>query len=321
MRSVTHIIAILKLPQILRKMLRADMDMCAVNPALQLRPKAFDGIDASTARLRVFFGGMIDRYVPIAVQLQIFVTAKFVSMDRGAGQDVGIDKRVHGGLSAAWRDACNQLAITLQHPDNARLIALVAASHTGNGTANQRFVNLDFFANSSKRVVTIKLRHILADFMAHAPRRFVGNPNLAFDFLGRNTITRSAKLEHDKKPIAQAGASAVKGCSSGRIDLRAAPFASVRATGFDAVELRVLATLSAIVTLAKSGAHKVVKAAFFGGEKVLKLAKGSGFRFHSYYVADCLTCRKGIIAKQVQGDGCDSQLKQSALVMVKANAR
>jgi hypothetical protein len=279
--------------------------MCAVNPALQLRPKSFDSVDASATGLRIFLGGMINRYVTISVQRQIFITAKFVGVDRGAGQDVGIDKRVHGGLSAAWHDACNQLAIAFQHPDNARLIALVAATHARNGAADQRFVNLDFFAHAAKGVITIKLRHILADFMAHAPRRFVGHAKLALNFLGRNSVTRSAKLEHDKKPIAQASASAVKGCASGRVDLRAAPFASVRAASFDAVEFRVLATLSAIVTLPKSGAHKVVKAAFLGGEKVLELAKGGGFRFHSHYVAEYLTCRKGIIANLFQGPCLD----------------
>ena len=33
--------------QILRKMLPADMNVGAVNPALQVRPKAFNGVDAS----------------------------------------------------------------------------------------------------------------------------------------------------------------------------------------------------------------------------------------------------------------------------------
>ena len=107
MRNMTHIVAILKLSQIFRKMLPADMNVCAVYPALKLRPKAFDGVDASAARLRIFLGGMIDRYVPEAVKRYILVAAKFVGVDSRAGQDVGIDETVRGRLRAARHDAGN----------------------------------------------------------------------------------------------------------------------------------------------------------------------------------------------------------------------
>lgn len=42
MRHMTHVVAILKLPQILRKKLPADMDMRAVDPELKLRPEALE---------------------------------------------------------------------------------------------------------------------------------------------------------------------------------------------------------------------------------------------------------------------------------------
>ena len=225
MRNMTHIVAILKLPQILRKMLPADMDMSAVNPALQLRPEAFDGVDASAARLCIFFGSVIDCYVPITVKRQILVTAKFVGVDSRAGQDVSIDKSVHGRLRAARYNAGNQLAIAFQHADNARLVALVTAAHAGHGTANQRFVNLDFGTDSAKRIVAIKLRHILADFMAHAPRRFVSYAKLAFNCLGSNTVPRRCEQKHDKKPVLQWGASALKWRSRHRGNLVAAELA------------------------------------------------------------------------------------------------
>lgn len=41
LRTVPTIVAKLKLPQILREMLRADVDVRPVDPALQLRPEAF----------------------------------------------------------------------------------------------------------------------------------------------------------------------------------------------------------------------------------------------------------------------------------------
>ena len=44
MRQMTHVVTILKLPEILRKMLRADMHMRAVDATLQLRPTALNAI-------------------------------------------------------------------------------------------------------------------------------------------------------------------------------------------------------------------------------------------------------------------------------------
>lgn len=49
-----HVPAILKLPQILRKMLPADMNVSAIDPALQLRPEALQGVDPAPG-----FGGVL----------------------------------------------------------------------------------------------------------------------------------------------------------------------------------------------------------------------------------------------------------------------
>ena len=60
MRNVTHVIAILKLAQILPQMMAADMNVCAVNGPLQLRPETFDGVDASALRGRILAKLVVD---------------------------------------------------------------------------------------------------------------------------------------------------------------------------------------------------------------------------------------------------------------------
>ena len=66
-RAIPAIVAKLKLPKILRKMLRADMDMRAVDPALELRPEAFKCV-RGRARLgaNVFKRAVVHGFVPIA---------------------------------------------------------------------------------------------------------------------------------------------------------------------------------------------------------------------------------------------------------------
>lgn len=281
MRNLTTIVTKLKLPQILREVLPTDMNVSAVNPALQLRPEAFKAVDAFAAGGGVFASGVIDGDVTIAGLRNVLIAAKFIGADGCTGQDVRNDNRLHGALGAARYDAGNEIAATLFHADDAGFVALVARPFARHAATDQGFVNLDNRTSAAQRGVTINRSHILADFMAHTPSRFVGDAKLALDFLGSNTVTGGAELEHDKEPVAQRGASAVKWGASGRIDLRTAPLASIGAAIVDAVEARFLTTLIAVMTLAKAGAHQVVKAAFLSGEAGLKLAKSGGFRAHA----------------------------------------
>jgi hypothetical protein len=71
----------------------------------------------------------------------------------------------------------------------------------------------------------------------------------------------------------------MEGRIGGRIDLVAAIFASVATARCNAVKMGVLSTLSAIMAITKAGAHKMLQAAIFRWETVLKLAECRGFRF------------------------------------------
>ena len=290
------IVAKLKLRQILRKMLPADMDMRAVDPALERRPKAFKAVHGRAAGADVFARAVVDRHVAMAAQPKAAVALEFVGMDLPAGKDVRVDRGLERGSANVFDNLRNHVAVALHYAENDRLTrcappALAALADA----ADIGFVNFNDGAETANRKAAVNNGHILADFVAHPPSRFVGHADLALDFLGGDPVPRSAELEHDKEPIAQACASAVERGSGGRIDLCAAMLASVGAAGFDAVELGTLPALFAVVTVAETDPHKVIEAAFLGGETVLELAKGGGFRAHADYLAQTLTCRKGIM--------------------------
>jgi hypothetical protein len=105
MRNVTHVPAILKLTQILRKMLPADMDMRAVDAALESGPEAFESVDTGAAEAGILAALVAHGDVPEAVEADILVTAELVCVDRGSGQDVLIDERVHRTLVAGRGNA------------------------------------------------------------------------------------------------------------------------------------------------------------------------------------------------------------------------
>lgn len=67
-RHLTHVPTILKLAQILRKMLPADVNVGSVDPALELSSEAFQSIDASAARLGILAPRVVHGDVPIAGQ-------------------------------------------------------------------------------------------------------------------------------------------------------------------------------------------------------------------------------------------------------------
>jgi hypothetical protein len=297
---MTHVVAILKLAQILPQMMATDMNVSAVNGPLQLRPEALDSVDASALRGRILSKLVVDLHMAITGFVDIVIAAKFIGIEGRSRHNVRQDKRLHGLFGARFDNAGNQFAIAFQHPDNASLVALVTAPHAGNRATDKRFVDLDGFAKAAKRIVAVLFGHEFADFVAHAPRRFVGHAKLALDFLGGHAIPRSAEKEHDIKPIAQRSAGAMERRIGGRKDLVAAEIAGVRPAFRDRVELGFAPAFFAIMREAVAGHHKMLQTGFFGRETVLKLAKCGGFRFHSHYIARNLPWCKGIIINLFQ---------------------
>jgi len=270
------------------------MNMCAVNRPLQLRPEAFDAVHARTFGRDIFAKAVIGHLMEVTLAAKCQIGRMLVSVYNRVRLHILLDERKQGVATAIGHNAGNDIPVALHHAENDRLRHHLADMAVLN-TANEGFVHFNLLGETANRRITIDLRHVFANLMTHAPRRFVGHAKLALDFLCRNAITRSTKKEHNIEPVAQACAGPVEGCSSGRIDLRAAILTGIAATGLHAVKMGVSAAFLAIVTVAIANAHKVIEAAFLSGEAVLKLTKGRGFA-HAHYVARSPTCRKGIIA-------------------------
>ena len=270
------IVTELELTQILRKMLWADMDMSAVDPALELRPEPLDAIDGRAVFADIFLDAVIDLLMPVAVdRRQSAAGAQRVGVDLAVGLHIRHDVREQGSALTVNNNVGDYVTAALAHPQHD---SLALATHAvALVTADESLVDFNSLERPAKRRVAIHSAHVFADFVAHPPSRFVGHADLAFDFFGGDPIPRSAELEHDKEPVAKAGPCPVERGSGSRIDLRSAPLASVGAAGFDAVELGIPATLFAIVASTVANAHEVIEAAFFGRKAVLKLAESGGF--------------------------------------------
>lgn len=274
--TIPAIVTKLKLPKILCKMLRADMNMGAINPAFQLRPKALNAVHGRASGRDILFATVVDRLVPVAVNCaQSAISNQFVSMDLAIGLNMLGDDRHQRSAASIGNHTSDNLAAALHHAENNGLA--FAALPTIHNAANKRLINFDRAERTTKRTVSINFRHILADFVAHAPSRFVGHAKLALDFLRGHAVARGAEKKHHIEPVAQTSARPVKRSVGSRIDLRAAILTRIAAPSLHAVEVGIAATLLAIVTVAVARTHKVIEAAFLGREAVLKLAKGRCF--------------------------------------------
>ena len=81
-RHRPHVPAILKLPEILRKMLPADMNVGAVDRALQVRPEALDCIDASAVALAgIFLFAVVHGQVPETMLVDALIGVGFVGAE------------------------------------------------------------------------------------------------------------------------------------------------------------------------------------------------------------------------------------------------
>jgi len=300
---MTHVVTILKLTEILRKMLRADMDMRAVNAALQLRPVAFNRVGSGSVVCGELPRVVAHGHVVKAKIIKAAIAAKLVRANGRAGVHMELDHRFHRGAVAARDNFGDNLPATFLHANDNSLVGLIARPLTLYRTADQSFVNLDNPTNAAERITAVNRAHILADFVTHAPSRFVGHAKLALDFLGGDTVSRSAELKHNEKPIAQRRAGAVKRRASGRIDLMGTPLALVGPTTSNARVTRRTVAAGAIKIRPVTRLKQVIEASVLGREAVLKLAKGGGFRAHTYCVPQTLTCRKGISTNLFQDDG------------------
>jgi hypothetical protein len=277
------------------------MNVSPVDAALKVHPEPFDAVHGRAGGRYILARRVVSGVMEIAHRAQSAVSKVLVGVDcrmtlHGVTNDW--EKR---SATAVRNDLSSDIAAAFHHAENDHLSS--AAHCPALISTDERLVDLNLFGEATDRPVAINRAHVFTDGVAHAPCGFVGHSKLAFHFLCCNAVSRCAKLEHDKEPIAQRSAGALKRRPGSRVNLKAAMFAGVRAARLNPVKTGFASASAAVVTRAVARAHQVIEATFFGRETSLKLAKGWGFRFHTDCMPQALTCRKGIIAKNLTRGG------------------
>ena len=183
-------------------MLRTDMDMRPIDPALHSGPKAFNRVGRSAFKADIFMRAVIDRHVPVAALVKAEVGAQFIGMDSPARNDIGVDDRGECRFTLVGHDMGSHVPAALQHRHDNGLGRAEAA--------DESFVDLDMLAGSTERAVAVNVAHVFADFMAHAPSGFIGHAKLALHFLRCHAVAGGAEQKHDVEPVAQRSAGALK---------------------------------------------------------------------------------------------------------------
>lgn len=223
-------------------------------------PETFDGVHMGIAP-RVFLLPVVDHTMVVADLAEDAIRVPFVGADARSGLDALEDRRNEGLAGSVGDNLGKHLAPAFQDAHDHCLVRSASGNtHLPSALHATADISLVHFDMASQRRIAIHLRHVLADFMAHAPRRFVGDGKLALQFLGRDAMPRRGEQVDRVVPLLQSGMRLGERRADHRINLVAAPRALVSRMALDAVKLPVLAALRAIKRLAEAGAEQVFQA-------------------------------------------------------------
>ena len=274
LRVFPKIVTKLEFPEVLIEMFPTDMDMRRADRPLEDRPIAFERIGVVNA-LAPLLGAMVDRAMLVARFGKLVVGRQFVRADGRALGDVFLNVRLKRIPLDVWHHAGHDVAATLQHPENDGLVfahptALAALAPA----ANHGFIDFDM---TSKHRIAVNVGHVLADFMAHAPRGLVGHADLPLDFLRRYAVPRRGEQENGIEPFLQGSPALLKRRSDLRRNLMRAVGALVNGAFFDAAVTAVATTGRAIERLAIAEAHNMLKACVVVWKAFHEVVNGRGF--------------------------------------------
>lgn len=224
---------------------------------------------------------MIDGLVIEAVALgQDLIAAPIIRVDAGALFHKLGNVRRDVARAAILNVTGHNVTIPFDHAEDH---GLIVASFAGVLATDEGFVRFHDLAGTANWEIPVNVAHVFANQIAHAPRGFVGDAQLALHLFRRHAVPRSAEQEHDVEPVPKAGPGLFEGRPGGRVDLIAAMLTGEAAAGFDAVERRFLVAAHAGQALAVAGPHQVIKAGSLIRETGLKLADFGRFLSHLTY--------------------------------------
>ena len=281
-------------------MFAGHMDMSAANAALDLRPEAFERIGVYDA-IHPLLGGMIDAAMLISERLKRLVAHPFVGTNQAPFHHVLNDVRQQGFSARVLHHARDDVAAALYHAKHNGLLrsasrdAMLLPALTA--TADIGFIDFDVAGQST---VAVHLRHVFADFVTHAPRRLVGHAQLALQFLRRYAVARRGEKIHGVKPLLKRCMRPLERRSRHRMNVMAAPRASVGGHFLEAGKRALFAAPRTFQRLAVPDFHKVLKAGVVVRETLEKVLNCECVsHFEPPYLRNIETWRtyvKGIIA-------------------------
>jgi len=266
------------------KMLWRNRNVSALDAALQVFPEVLQIVDVRVA-VGIFARSMINRLVAVTRFPQPFVGVQFVTVNRRAIQDVFLNDRLQGFLGDVRDNLGHHLSTALHHAEHNCFVRRSASATAMSATPDVGFINFNI---PKQRPFVVNLRDMLADKVAHAPRRLVSHAKLTLQFLRRNAMARRGEQINGVKPQLQRRAAILKRSADSWVDVVAAPLAGVGAFSFDAKPVGFAFALRAGMIRAEAGFKKVLQANFIGRELRQKFADCQAgfnnvfrFRFHA----------------------------------------
>ena len=142
------------------------------------------------------------------------------------------------------------------------------------------FVDLDVAVQA---IVTVNVRHVLADFVAHAPCRLVGDAKRALQFLRGHAVARRREHVHRVKPLLERRVRALERRALHRVNVVAAPRASISGQSREAGEPARPAALWAGNGFPEARPHQMLKASIVCRESDEKVFDRQSFHGRALY--------------------------------------
>ena len=244
-------------------MLSGNTAMSPTDAVLEVRPEALDGVG-----MRFAVYPLVDRVVHGLVRVAHFlewsVCSPLVRAHDRTFPHVLFNVREKGLASRVLDNAGDDVTAALNHAEDNGLFRVRARASSamrivhGNKllvagpTTDKGLIQFDVPRQTG---VAVHFRHVLADFMRHAPRAFVGDAQLALQFLGRYTVARGRKQVHGVEPLLQRCAGALKRRARHWVDVMTTPRAGKGWHFLNTGESPMFAALGAVNGLAVAKVH------------------------------------------------------------------
>ena len=148
-------------------------------------------------------------------------------MNDAVANDVFANEGKQGSAATISHNFGHKITAALQHTEHNRLADATLSANLK--TAHECLVNLDLLGKAADLVGTINRRHVLADFVSHAPCSFVSDPKLALQFLAAHAVARGGEQVNGVKPQLQGRPRLGEGCSDCGVQVMSAKLAGIGA--------------------------------------------------------------------------------------------